>query len=158
MALGGNNISYDQKNAFKVEIDGFKAITFSKVSGLRGKIGKVQHRGGGEALANKAPGLLEFEDITLERGVTTDVDFYAWFTATVNVAAALAGKRVGLDNPDYKRNADIVQLGLTGEPIKRWTIFGAWPTEFEAGDWDGGSEDVVIEKLVLAIDGFDRTL
>jgi phage tail-like protein len=58
----------------------------------------------------------------------------------------------------YKRNIDIVQMDRDGSVIKRWTVFGAWPTKFKPGEWGGSQNEVVVETLTLEYDFFDKTL
>jgi hypothetical protein len=43
-------------------------------------------------------------------------------------------------------------LDLDNELMREWTLVGAWPTKYVAGDWDNTVDEVVIETLTLAYD------
>lgn len=159
MGLAGTVKSFDKKFKFRVEIDGFHAADFSKVDGLELEIEKVEHYEGGALVPNKSPGLVKFSPLVLERGVTTDVDFFDWVTSVVALSAAGVGAtNTGLIDPLYKRNLDVVQLDRDGVEIKRWTVYGAWPNKYKAGDWGGDQNEVVVESMTLEYDYFDKTL
>lgn len=159
MSLASTVKSFDKKFKFVVEIDGFHSAEFSKVDGLEMEIEKVEHYQGGSLVPNKSAGLVKFTPLVLERGATTDVDFFDWVTLTVSAAAAGVGAtNTGLPDPLYKRNLDIVQLDRDGTELKRWTVYQAWPTKFKAGEWGGNQNEVVIEMMTLEYDFFDKTL
>jgi phage tail-like protein len=92
-------------------------------------------------------GRVDVPDVTLDRGVTGSTDAYTWFLQVADIAA-----QIGVKDRDYTRTVHVVQLDLDGEELFRWTLFGAWPMKFKAGDWDNTSDDVVIEQLVLCYD------
>lgn len=153
MAIIGAVKTFDKKFLFQIEVDGFISASFSKMSNLSCAIGEVKHYEGGSLLPTKSFGKLDFKDITLERGASVDLDFYTWWSSVANAAA-----NAGLTEAAGKRHFDLVQRDRDGSILKRYSIFGAWPKEFDAGDWDNTSEDVVIEKMVIAYDFFQRTL
>lgn len=158
MGLAGTVKSFDTKFKFLVEIDGFSSASFSKVSGLEVEIEPIMHREGGSLVPNKQPGLVKFGQITLERGVTNDVDFLNWVTSVVALSAAGVGAvNTGLPTPLYKRNFDIVQLDRDGATLKRYTVYGAWPTKYTAGEWGSDQNEVVVESLVIECDFWDRS-
>lgn len=153
MSIVGTPRSFDKKFAFIVEIDGFFSFAFSKCSALKCNVAEIVHYEGGSLIPNKSAGRLTFADITLERGAARDLDMFIWFGMVANAAANVGLKEVG-----YKRHLDIIQLDRDGEPLKRWSIFNAWPKEFDAGEWDNGADENVLEKMVLCYDYFIRTL
>ena len=93
---------------------------------------------------------LTFADITLERGATQDRDLFDWFQ---DVAVASSG--LGLTAGAYKRGVDIVQQDRDGSTLRRWSLSGAWPIKFVAGEWDNEADENVIESVTLAIDYFE---
>jgi phage tail-like protein len=146
----GNPRIYDRKFAFRLVIEGFTKIEFSKAGPLSAKIAVVKHREGGRLIPNKSLGLVDFDPITLERGASfTDYDLYLWFVQAANAAA-----NVGLKDQLVKRNGTLMQLDRDGLILKTWSIINAFPTEFNAGDWDGSANEVVINKMVLEYDYF----
>jgi phage tail-like protein len=61
---------------FRVKWDGHYVAGISKVSALKRTTEVIEHREGGNPnTSRKSPGLTKFEPITLERGVTHDLEF-----------------------------------------------------------------------------------
>ena len=64
---------------FRVKWDGRYVAGVSKVSALKRTTEMVEHREGGDpSTSRKSPGRTSYEAITLERGVTHDIDFEQW--------------------------------------------------------------------------------
>ncbi len=76
---------------------------FQKCSELSVEVAKVEYFEGGSLIPNKSPGRLTFADVTLERGATQDRDLFDWLQ---DVAITSSG--LGLVDPYYKRNLDVV--------------------------------------------------
>jgi phage tail-like protein len=150
MTIMGNPRSFHKKFRFISEWDGIGSAGFQKCSELSAEVAKVEYFEGGSLIPNKSPGRVTFSDVTLERGATQDHDLFDWFTDVALVAAG-----TGLNDIDYKRNGDIVQQDRDGSTLRRWSITGAWPTKFVAGEWDNDSDEVVIESVTLTYDLFD---
>jgi phage tail-like protein len=146
----GNPRTFHKKFKFVVEIDGFASAGFRKCSELAVEVANVQYYEGGSLIPNKSPGRLTFTDVTLERGATSDLDMFRWLS---DVAALASG--LGLVEPQFKRNLDIVQQDRDGATLRRWALTGAWPIKFVAGDWDNEADENVIESLTLTYDFFE---
>src|SRR5512145_3080631 len=112
MTIVGNPRSFHKKFKFIIEIDGVASAGFQKCSELSVEVAKVEYYEGGSLIPNKSPGRLTFADVTLERGATSDEDLFDWFA---DVADASSG--LGLIDPDYKRNLDIVQQDRDGQTL-----------------------------------------
>ncbi len=149
MAIVGTPRSFFKKHAYIVEIDGVQSASFAKASELSVEVASILQYEGGRLIPHKSPGRLTFSDITLERGATLDRDLFKWFNDVANVASGL-----GLPDNAYKRNLDIVQQDRDGSTLRRWSIFGAWPVKFVAGDWDSSADEAQIESVTLTIDYF----
>ena len=150
MAIIGNPRSMHKKFKFLCEIDQVGSSGFAKCSELSVEIANVQYFEGGSLIPNKSPGRLTFADVTLERGATQDQDLFNWFQDV-----ALFASGTGLNDSDYKRNGDIVQQDRDGSTLRRWSLTGAWPVKFVAGEWDNDSDENVIESLTVTFDFFE---
>ena len=64
---------------FRVKWDGRYVAGASKVGALKRSAELVEHREGGDpSTSRKSPGRIKFEAITIERGVTHDLEFERW--------------------------------------------------------------------------------
>lgn len=144
MAVIGKPRSYFKKFLFTVEIPGVGFAGFQKAGPLKGTVGVVEQWEGGAIAADKSPGRYKQEDITLERGATTDQDLWQWFKMVANVAA-----NSGVVDPKYKRDLTITQRDRDGTVLRTWTVHQAWPSAFEAGDWDNTADSNTIESVTI---------
>ena len=91
---------------FRVKWDGNYVAGISKVTGLKRKTEVVSHREGGDpSSSRKSPGRTEYEAITLERGVTHDVDFEQWAKKSLAISVAF---RIGANR--VEKGAEILGL------------------------------------------------
>lgn len=150
MPIIGNPRSFHKKFKFVFEIDDVGHAGFQKCSELSVEIAKVEYFEGGTLIPNKSPGRLTFSDVTLERGATQDHELFDWFGDV-----ALTSSGLGLTDPYYKRNGDVVQQDRDGTTLRRWSLSQAWPTKFVAGEWDNESDENVIEQVTLTYDFFE---
>ncbi len=154
MAIVGVQRSFYRKFKYVVEIAGVAYAGFTTCSEIRVVAAVVEQWEGGSLTADKAPGRVTCPNVTLARGATADRDLWLWMQQVVGADAMVI-------EPDHIRTVDIVQQDRRGFELKRWTLVGAWPTEFKAGDWDNGADENVMEEVVLAyrypIEGGDTT-
>lgn len=152
MAVSGAPRVFEDKFSFIVEIDGIAHAGFQKCSELSYEIDKVEYREGGRKHPFKSPGLVNFADITLERGaVADDSDLYDWAEECASVV-----EEAGTVEPGFRRNLDIVVKDRDGTPLKRWRVVDAWVQKFVAGEWDNDTSEKTIEQIVVTFDSFER--
>ncbi len=149
--MAGKARRYLDRFKFLIEIDGITQTGFQKCSELKGGVETVEHYEGGALLPDKSPGLGKYEDITLEYGATENLEIYEWFRQVLDAAQETGGA----DPSEYKRNLSIIQLDRAGNEVQRWNVFGAWPKEFVAGEWDNTANEKLIRKVTLAIDYYE---
>ena len=152
MAITGNPRSFHKKFKFIVEIDDFGYAGFAKCSELSAEFAKIEHYEGGSLIPDKSPGRLTFPDVSLDRGATKDREIFDWFQDVATTSSGL-----GLTDPHYKRNADVVQQDRDGTTLRRWSLSQSWPVKFVAGEWDNDSDENVMESLTLAYDFFEMS-
>jgi phage tail-like protein len=147
MADPYRNYKYD------VEISGFLRAGFSKVTGLKHTVEVIEYREGGEnETPRKLPGQSTFDNVTLERGMSTDSDFINWIEEVFNLDSS-QGEQGG---EDFRRTVVIYLKNKAGTRVKKWTVYRAWPTEKGNPDLDATANDVAIESLVLANEGVNE--
>lgn len=131
------------KSHFRVDC-GMSSIGFTEVSGLNMEVQVVEYRVGSspDFSMQKIPGLRKFSNITLKRGLTSlDNEFWQW----INTAA--------LNNVE-RRNVTITMLDDQHAPVVVWNVLNAFPTKVDYGALDAKSNDVAIQQIDLAVEGF----
>jgi len=158
MAVIGTPRVFQKKFSFIVEIEGFTSAAFTKMSAIEAEIAKVEQWQGGTLISDKSPGRVTTSDVTLERGVSSrNFDMWNWWLDVVRMSAGVGdgGSGLGLVDPFYKRQVELIQLDRSGAELRSWTLEGAWPTKMVVGDWDNEADENVIEMLTLTFDTFD---
>ena len=113
---------------------------------------EAQHRGGEAprrrrpSTSRKSPGRPEFDAITLERGVTHDLDFEAWAAKVWQIGASL-GAEVSLK--DFRKDMILDFYNEAGQ-LAITTDYRAWVSEFQAlPDLDANANAVAIQHIKL---------
>ena len=101
---------------FRVKWDGRYVAGISKVGALKRSTELVEHREGGDpSMTRKSPGRTKFEAITLERGVTHDVEFEQWANKVWNFGAALGADSAALARAGLVRGQQPHWRGPSGD-------------------------------------------
>ena len=104
----------------------------------------------------KAPGQSKYEPITLERGVTHDVDFEQWANKVWNYGSGL-GAEVSLK--DFRKDIRIEMLNEAGQVAIAYNLYRCWVSEFTAmPELDASANAVAIQMLTLQNEGWERDL
>jgi len=142
---------------FRVKWDGRYVAGVSKVSALKRTTEVVEHREGGDpSTGRKSPGRNKFEPITLERGVTHDLEFERWANKVWNFGAGL-GLEVSLK--DFRKDIIIEFYNEAGQLAIAYKVFRCWVSEFQAlPDLDANANAVAIQHLKLENEGWERDL
>jgi phage tail-like protein len=141
---------------FRVKWDGRYVAGISKVSGLKRTTEVVKHREGGDpSTSRKSPGRTEYDAITLERGVTHDVEFERWANKVWQIGAGL-GAEVSL--ADFRKPAIILEVyNEAGQLAISYTIYRCWVSEYLAmPDLDANANAVAIQHIKLENEGWER--
>lgn len=142
---------------FRVKWDGRYVAGISKVSPLIRRTEVVKHREGGDpSSSRKSPGRTEYDAITLERGVTHDIEFEQWANKVWNYGAGL-GMEVSLK--DFRKDIIIEILNEAGQLTIAYKVYRCWVSEFEAiADLDANANVVLIQHIKLENEGWERDL
>ena len=140
---------------FRVKWDGRYVAGVSKVSGLRRRTEVIEHREGGDpSTSRKSPGRTTFEAITLERGITHDLEFERWANQVWSLGAA-HGAEMSLR--DFRKDLVIDLYNEAGQLVLAYKVFRAWVSEYQVlPDLDANANSVAIETLRLEIEGWER--
>ena len=142
---------------FRVKWDNKYVAGVSKMSALKRTTEAVKHREGGDpSSSRKSPGKTEYEAITLERGVTHDVEFEQWANKVWNYGAGL-GVEVSLK--DFRKDVTIELYNEAGQLVISYLIYRCWVSEFQAlPELDANSNSVAIQMMKMENEGWVRDL
>jgi phage tail-like protein len=155
-----NTNRFDPYKSFKFEvvISGqmvFAKAGFQKVSGLKMSTEVTEYREGGDNnTTSKIPGITKFDPITLERGMSEDVDMYNWAMKMFSID----GDKGTVASPNYRAQMEITLKDRNGTPVKRWQIPSCWVSKYETGDFDAMGNNIMIEKIEVVHEGFKKIL
>ena len=104
--------------------------------------------------SRKSPGRTEYEAITLERGVTHDIEFEKWANKVWNFGAGL-GAEVSLK--DFRKDLIIEVYNEAGQLVIAYKVYRCWVSEYQAlPDLDANANAVAIQHIKLENEGWER--
>jgi phage tail-like protein len=127
----------------------------SKVSALKRTTEMVEHREGGDpSSSHKSPGRTKYEPITMERGVTHDLEFEQWANKVWNFASGL-GSEVSL--ADFRKDILIEVYNEAGQLALAYKVYRCWVSEYQSlPDLDANANAVAIQHIKLENEGWER--
>lgn len=150
---------YDPIRSFKFEVNigSSSTIGFQKVTGLKTGSDVVEYREGNMPIhKRKLPGLTTYDPITLQRGVSTNVDIVNW-RAQVAMYEDQNPQHDGVPSGQFSRTVTINVFDKgdknAGTGPRMWKVFKAWPSELSHGDLNAEASEILIENLVLQHEG-----
>ena len=140
---------------FRVKWDGRYVAGISKVGALKRTTEKVEHREGGDpSTSRKSPGRTKYEAVTLERGVTHDLEFERWANRVWNFGSGL-GAEVSLQN--FRKDIIIEVYNEAGQLALRYKVYRCWVSEYQAvPELDANANAVAIQTIKLENEGWER--
>ena len=142
---------------FRVKWDGRYVAGISKVGALKKTTEVVKHRNGGDpSSSRKSPGRTEYESITLERGVTHDIDFEQWANKVWNFGSGL-GAETSLK--DFRKDLIIEVYNEAGQLAIAYRVYRCWVSEYQPmPELDANANAVAIQSIKLENEGWIRDL
>ena len=140
---------------FRVKWDGRYVAGISKVGALKKTTEVVKHRNGGDpSSSRKSPGRTEYESITLERGVTHDIDFEQWANKVWNFGSGL-GAETSLK--DFRKDIIIEVYNEAGQLALAYKVYRCWVSEYQPmPELDANANGVAIQTIKLENEGWER--
>jgi phage tail-like protein len=148
---------------FRVKWDNRYVAGVSKVSAFKRTTEVVKHRDGGdESSSRKSPGRTEYDPITLERGVTHDIEFERWANKVWDYSNAQAGPEQRVQEvslADFRKDIVIDVYNEAGQKVLSYQVFRCWPSEYQSiSDLDANANAVAIQHIKLENEGWIRDL
>jgi phage tail-like protein len=140
---------------YRVKWDGKYVAGVCKCSSLKRTTEVIEHREGGDpSTARKAPGRSKYEAITLERGVTQDLEFERWANKVWNYGAGL-GRETSLK--DFRKDITLELYNEAGQLVLAYKVYRCWVSEFQAlPDLDANANAIAIQHIKLENEGWER--
>jgi phage tail-like protein len=129
---------------FLVDLGAGEPVRFAEVMLPEGSIAVVEYREGGERSngARKLPGRPHFGNAVLRRGFAGDLSLYAWWSEIAKGVQDFRTVRIELQSEE-------------GDVVAAWKLHRAWPARLAFGPLRGLGDEVFVETLELALDGFE---
>jgi phage tail-like protein len=140
---------------FRVKWDGRYVAGISKVGALKRTTEVVEHREGGDpSTSRKSPGRSKFEAISLERGVTHDLEFEAWANKVWNFGG---GPGAESSLADFRKDVILDVFNEAGQKVISYKLYRCWVSEYQAlPDLDSNANAVAIQSIKLENEGWER--
>ncbi len=133
---------------FAVEIQGVVTGFFTECSGLGSEHEVIEHKvvtETGQEVVMKIPGRLNWENITLKRGITSSLDIWDW------------RKMVEDGNVEEARHdGSITMFDQELNPVARWEFKNAWPLKVTGPQPQADSNEIGVEELEIAHEYISR--
>lgn len=127
------------------------AITgyFTEVSGLGSESEVAEHKvmstGAKEPIIRKVPGRLKWGDISLKRGITSNMDFYTWRKQVEQ------GKI-----KEARLDGTIIMYNQEMRPVAEWVFTKGWPSKISGPSLQSDGSNIGIEELTIVHEGIER--
>ena len=140
---------------FLLRWDGRVVAGVSRVSPLRRTTEVVSFRNGGDpSSSRKSPGRTEYAPVTLERGVTHDLEFEQWANKVWRIGGGLGGE---VSLKDFRKDIILELYNEAGQLALAYKIYRCWVSEYQATpDLDANANAVAIQHLKLENEGWER--
>jgi phage tail-like protein len=133
---------------FQLDIDGVEAGYFTAVSGIgsESEVVEMKHNTpDGKVVIRKVPGEEKWSDITLKRGITTNMEMWIWRRKVVDGNVT-----------DARTNGTITMFDQAGEAKARWNFINGWPSKVSGPELKSDDNSFGVEEIVIVHEGIWR--
>ena len=133
---------------FALDIQGSISGYFTECSGIGSEHEIVEHKvvtDKGMELVQKIPGRLKWQDVTLKRGITQDMQIWDW-RATVEKGEV----------HQARKNCSIIMFDRNYKEVARWNFENAWPSKVTGPSVKADSNEFGVEEVTLVHEGMWR--
>jgi phage tail-like protein len=134
--------------SFALEINGVLSGYFTEIAGLGSEtqVVEMQHTlPDGKVVIRKVPGTEKWQDVTLKRGITSDMQLWEWRQQVVD------GDIDGARSP-----GTITMYKTNGEAVARWNFANAWPSKITGPSLKSDDNSFGVEEIVMVHEGMWR--
>ena len=140
---------------FRVKWDGRYVAGVSKVGALSRTTEVIDYREGGDpSTVRRSPGQTRFEPVSLERGLSQDLEFIRWANKAWYVQGR-PGNEVSLS--DFRKDILIEVYNAAGQKVVGFNVYRCWVSELRAlSELDASGNAVAFESITLQNEGWIR--
>ena len=133
---------------FMLEIEGKLAGYFTECSGIGPENEIVEHKvvdKSGREIVRKIAGRLKWTDITLKRGITSNLQVWKWRDTVTKGDMATA-----------RQDITITMMDRMYQPVAIWNFSKAWPSKVTGPAFKADDNNFGVEEIVLVHEGMYR--
>jgi phage tail-like protein len=143
------------QTVFSLELETQNVGFFTECSGVGSESEVIEHKvvdKSGHEIVRKIPGRLKWTDITLKRGITSDLQIWAWREEVERGELSTA-----------RSNGSITEYDSGGQAIAKWQFQNGWPSKVVGGSAQGRADDcqtevTSLEEVTIVVEGMYREL
>jgi len=133
---------------FMLQLEGKLAGYFTECSGIGSEHEVIEHKvvdEQGHEIVRKIPGRLKWQDVTLKRGITSDLQIWEWRQEAVEGRMS-----------DARKNCTITMMDRSYNPVAVWHFHNAWPSKVTGPNLKADSNEFGVEELTIVHEGMWR--
>ncbi|HFD38611.1 MAG TPA: phage tail protein [Anaerolineae bacterium] len=133
---------------FMLQLEGKLAGYFTECSGIGSEHEVIEHKvvdEQGHEIVRKIPGRLKWQDVTLKRGITSDLQIWDWRQEAVEGRMS-----------DARKNCTITMMDRSYNPVAVWHFHNAWPSKVTGPNLKADSNEFGVEELTIVHEGMWR--
>jgi phage tail-like protein len=133
---------------FALELQGSITGYFTECSGIGSEHEIVEHKvvtDQGQEVVQKIPGRLKWQDVTLKRGITSDMQIWDW-RRTVEQGEVVAARKT----------CSVIMFDRNYKEVARWNFENAWPSKVSGPSVKADSNEFGVEEVTLVHEGMWR--
>ncbi len=133
--------------SFGVDIQGTVVGTFRECSGMGSETELIETKESerGRLLYKKIPGALKWENISLKRGITDNMDIWRW--------------RKQVEQGDVngaRKDGSVIMFDQSHNEVARWNFISGWPRKVSGPTFNAQSNEIGVEELEIVHEGIIR--
>jgi phage tail-like protein len=134
---------------FQLSLGGAEAAGyFKEFEGLGTEHEVIEHRSTdrqGRTVIQKLPGQLKWGNLTLKRGVDTNKTLWAWREQIIKGLIETA-----------RKDGTITLTDSMGKPVATYKFVRGWPCRYTSPGLSAEANEILLEELEIAHEGFER--
>lgn len=133
---------------FALELEGSIAGYFTECSGIGSENEIVEHKvvdKQGHEVVRKLPGRLKWQDVSLKRGITSDLQIWEWRDMVIKG-----------DMSSSRKNISITMMDRTYSPVATWHFTNAWPSKVSGPSFKSDDNSFGVEEVSIVHEGMYR--